>query len=461
MDRKYNIIADEAAVKLAEKMSAGFTEEKLIAAANKGIYKRALKDIDSGEFHAEADGEFIKIMLADAEVSMCGDISQCRCNCASKTVCRHIVSAAVLLSQFSDGSDIQESVSETNEEVIPEKEPSSPEADKVYLNMVLDSAKSILSKGIISCSESDAETMERLSLTAPSVHRSISRLCRSFAEDIKLMLEKSAAFSQTAAAVKLCRIYNTAEVSLKEQGKALLFSGNDYTGMGRGDFLCLGVYPFRSRSGFAGITAVLFETEQGKFYTYNTAVSDIYSKTADAGDLKSLQKLLRAHSHWQNNMSVENISGRKIILTGCKADENGKLSSSKQTACSVSERVSSEKLPEGVFEFAPEEEYDYFSAAKNPRYAVIRSMRVGNVYFDKGEQILYYTVFSDDSAVPCETAYSSQSSFAVKNIEDYGKEDKERYFLLKRFGTVTQIVSEIAVNGVYNIYFGNRWELTV
>ena len=461
MDRKYNIIADEAAVRLAEKISAGFTEEKLIAASNKGIYKRALKDIDTGEFYAEADGEHIKIKLADAEVSMYSDISQCRCNCVSKTICRHIISAAVLLSQFSDGSSEPETVPEIKEDVSLEKETPSLEADEAYLNGVISTVKSILSKGIISCTESDAETMERLSLTAPSVHRSISRLCRSFSEDIKLMLERSAAFNQTSAAVKLCRIYNTAKVSLKEQGKSLLFSGNDYNNIGRGIFMCLGVYPYRSRSGFAGITAVLFETEQEKFYTYNTAVSDIYSKTADAGDLKSLNKLMRAHSHWQNNMSVENISGRKFTLSGCKADENRKISSSKQTSCAVSDRISPENLPECVFEFVPEEEYDYFSQGKNPRYAVIRANRVGEVFFDKGEQILYYTLFTDDRNVQCRTAYSSHSSFAVKNIEDYEKEEKERYFLLKRFGNVTQIVSEIAVNGVYNIYFGNRWELTI
>lgn len=461
MDRKYNIIADDAAVKLAEKISVGFTEEKLIAAANKGVYKRGLKDIDGGEFHAEADGERINVKLSDAEVSMCGDISQCKCSCASKTICRHVISAAILLSQFSDGSS--ESVEE-----IPDKNDESAEnktqsfkADEVYLNAVTEAVKSILSKGIISCTESDAETMERLSLTAPSVHRRISRLCRSFSEDIKLMLEKSAAFNQTAAAVKLCRIFNTAEVSLKEQGKPLLFTGNDYTDTGRSSFMCLGVYPYRSRSGFAGITAVLFETEQERFYTFNTGVSDIYSKTSDAGNLKSLIKLMNSHSHWQNNMSVSDISGKRIILTGCKADDNGRISASKQTACGVYEKISPEKIPEKAFASAPQEEYDYFLQNKTAYYSVIRSQRVGNIYFDKGEQVLYYTVFSEDNAVSCETAYSSTASFALKNIEDYEKEDKERFFLLRRFGSVTQIVSEIAANGVYNIYFGNRWELTV
>ena len=464
MDRKYNIIADKTAEAYACRIAGAFTENALIEASNKGTYKRALKDIEACEIKLETAEECLKVTLPDAEVFMCAALSDCKCSCPSKTICRHVIAAAIAVSVFSDGTDNSEEIAEAD---IPKPSVQDKQiyeevkAEKKYLDEVMKTMMGILEKGIVSCTKNDSEVLSRLSLTAPTVHRKIGRLCRSAAEDIELMLEKKAAFNQLTAAMRICRIYNTAEVSLKEQGKALLFSGNEYENIGRRDFICLGVYPYRSKSGFAGITAVMFETEQSKFYTYNSAIADIYSKTADSGSLKSLHKLMRAHSHWQNKMSIENISGRRLSLVGCKADSNDKKSSSSQTTCVTSNKIGCNDLPKEAFEFASEEEYDYFLYRKNPNYAVVSAENI-DVYFDKGEQILYYSVSGKNGKFNCETSYSELTSLAVKNIEAYaGKPDADRYFLLKRMGSITEAIAEINPNGVINIYFGNGKEPTI
>lgn len=465
MDRKYNIIADNAAESYARRIGGQFTEEKLVAASNKGTCKRALKDIEVCEIKLEASENFLKVILLDAEISMCGELASCKCSCPSKTICRHIIAAAIAVSVFSDGDE--DCVEENAETDIPkpsaqDKQTSEEiKADEKYLDEVMKTMTGILSKGIISCTKNDSEILSRLSLTAPTVHRKIGRLCRSAAEDIELMLEKIAGFNQLTAAMRICRIYNTAVASLKEQGKALLFSGNEYENIGRRDFICLGVYPYKSKSGFAGLTAVMFEREQNKFYTYNSAISDICSKTSDSGSLKSLYKLMRAHSHWQNNMSIENISGRRLSLVGCKADSNDKISSSSQTTCVTSNKIGCNDLPEEAFEFASEEEYDYFSYQKKPRYAVVSAESI-DAYFDKGEQILYYSIIGKDGKFNCETAYSELTSLAVKSIEAYAdKPAADRYFLLKRMGGITEAIAEINSEGIVNIYFGNGKELTI
>ena len=58
MDRKYNIIADNAAEAYARRICGQFTEEKLVAASNKGTYKRALKDIEACETRLEVTEEY-------------------------------------------------------------------------------------------------------------------------------------------------------------------------------------------------------------------------------------------------------------------------------------------------------------------------------------------------------------------------------------------------------------------
>lgn len=465
MDRKYNIIANKTAEDYARRIGRQFTEEKLVAASNKGTYKRALKDIETCEITLETAEKHLKVKLPDAEVLICGALTDCKCSCPSKTICRHIIAAAVAVSVFSDGNE--DGVEENAETDIPKQNTQEKQshaevkADEKYLDEVIKTIMGIIAKGIVSCTKNDAEVLSRLSLTAPTVHRKIGRLCKSTAEDIELMLEKKAAFNQLSAAMRICRIYNTAEISLKEQGKALLFSGNEYENIGKRDFICLGVYPYRSKSGFAGITAVMFETEQNRFYTYNSAILDIYSKTADSGNLKSLYKLMRAHSHWQNKMSVENISGRKLSLIGCKTDSNYKISSSSQTTCVTSDKIDCNDLPKEAFEFAASEEYDYFLYQKQPHYAVVSAENI-EVYFNKGEQNLYYSIFGKNGKFNCETSYSELTSLAVKSIEAYvNKPDTDRYLLLKKIGNVTEVVAEINTNGVINIYFGNGKELTI
>lgn len=450
MDRKYNIIADEAAERAAGQIAAGFTEERLIAASNKGIYKRALKDIDGAQVKISAE-DGVRVTLSDAVVTMHGDISACRCSCPSKTICRHIISAAVILSQYADGKPAEDTPPEhvkndTADKILP---------DEKYLAAVMQTVSGIISKGIISCGRTDMDELSRLATTAPIVHRDIGRMCRSAAADIGLMLERSTGFSALPAAMRLCRIYNTAQVSAKPQGEPLLFSGSDYEPMGKGDFLCLGIYPHRSRTGFAGVTAVMFELSDGAYYTYNAVISDIYSSTANAGSPEWLTKLSRAHSHWQNEVSLEMLSGKRVHLIGFKADKSGKISSSKQTVCAFANRITSADIPDAAQQIPSEEEYDYFAMTNKPRFAAVRAERISGVQFDKAEQVLYYTVECADFAIHCTTPYSELTDRMIRFTEAMdGQHMDETYALIRFYRGGAELLSLIDSSGVHNILFG-------
>lgn len=450
MDRKYNIIADEAAERAAGQIAAGFTEERLIAASNKGIYKRALKDIEVAEVKISAE-DGVKVTLPDAVVTMSADISECRCSCPSKTICRHIISAAVILSQYADEkTDIPPESAPVKNDTSDKVRP-----DEKYLAAVKQTISGIISKGIISCGRTDMDELSRLATTAPIVHRDIGRMCRSAASDIELMLERSTGFSALPAAMRLCRIYNTVDVSQKPQGEPLLFSGNDYEPMGKGDFLCLGIYPHRSRTGFAGVTAVMFELSDGAYYTYNAVISDIYSNSANAGSPEALAKLSRAHSHWQNEVSLEMLSGKRVQLIGFKADKSNKISSSKQTVCAFANRITSADIPESAQQIPPEEEYDYFAPASKPRFAAVPAERITGVQFDKTEQVLYYTVESADFVIHCTTPYSELTDKMIRFTEAMdGQSMDETYALIRFFRGGAEMLSLIDSSGVHNILFG-------
>lgn len=444
----------------AARLGAGYTEEALVAASNKGIYKRALKDAEGlGEITVSAGSdlisEFVEVKLPDGDVALYGNISDCRCSCPSKTICRHIVTAALIISSLAEEG---KPAAEKNEEAAPKEvipEPSSEELcpDKKYLIEVMEVVGGILRKGMVSCSKNDADGLTRLSLSAPTVHREIGSMCRSAASDIAMMSERKAGFSHINAASRLCRIYNTARVSLTEEGKSLLFSGNEYEPVGNCEFICIGIFPHRSSSGFAGVTAVLFAVNEGRFYTYTSGMPDIYSKTENAGSLENLTKLKKAHSHWENDVSLEMLSGHRFTLYGAKADKSGKLSSTKQTVCRIGGSIFSSDIP-SLAEAVPEEEYDYFSPVKAARFAAVSMKRLTGVRFDTASQTLFYTVVTPNGDICCETAYSSLSAEAVRYLDRLAdKELDDGYMVLRFFGKRAEAVAMADAWGIHNFYF--------
>ena len=83
-------------VKLAAALRAA-GEPELTAMANKGLYKRALKDAEGAELTAETrDG--VHTVLTGGERCIIGvPLSQSECSCPSRSVCRHILTAILLL----------------------------------------------------------------------------------------------------------------------------------------------------------------------------------------------------------------------------------------------------------------------------------------------------------------------------------------------------------------------------
>ncbi len=461
MDKR--IIADENTIALCRGLSAGYTEDRLIAASNKGIYKRAVKELDvCGDIQLTAEGMAVRVKLPDAEAVMESDISRCSCSCPSKTVCRHIISAAVLISSVTpDESAAVKAAEEKTESVKTENSDKGKAAgkeiaaDNDYLAEVSEASRKMLIKGIMNCTEDDIEIMNRLSLSAPTVHRDISRMCRSMSDDIRQMLDRTTGFAPLTAALRLGRLYNTAEVSMSEYGKPLLYTGNEYSPAGRVDLMCLGVYPHRSKSGFAGITAVMFEEYQKRYYTYNVTLSEIYSKTENAASAESFTKMIKSRSHWQTRTAVEMFMGRRLSLYGCKADKNGRISSSGETACSVGENICSYDIPTEAMTIPARGEYDYFLTDRRERFAALKIKVIDDVHFDKGSQILYYTLVSDKASYRCELEYSKLNQYAVRYIEkNAGRDVKDTYFLMRFYGRTILPASVIDSGGVHNIFFG-------
>lgn len=451
MDWKYTVInkgnadiagaADIAAIAAA---LPRLSDDELTAASNKGIFKRACKDIEgmgNVDITVSPDASGVIISFPDCNVTSGNSLAGFTCSCPAKTVCRHIIAAALVIRKFAEDNmgnaaadiPVDENISpempdtaddlpdNSGRQNIPECDDNSE--DSSYMNAVLETVSGILRKGLVNCGSSEQQGLMSLSLKGSSNCRRIALLCRSAASDIEAMNSRSPAFNPLTASLRLGRIVNTVRAAAGESGK-LLLRGGDYTDRGNGGFICLGAYPYRTSSGFAGITAILYETHLGEFFTFGSGLSDIYENTADAASKEAFRKQLRRHCHWQNDVSFEMLSGTSFRLINFKADGKNRISSSKQTVYTAGERLCPELLPEEIKRLPKIPEYDYFSVTSGEVYCAYPVTKVTDTEFDTVGQTLYFTLVSpENETVQCSIIHSSVNERAEKAIEEMTGKD--------------------------------------
>lgn len=97
---------------------AAADEAYLTGMSNKGLYKRACKDIDGAQVEAEYDGNTAKVSLCGETCTITAPLWESKCSCPSRSVCRHIIGAVLWLKQ-----QLSEDAEEPEEEEEHPKEP--------------------------------------------------------------------------------------------------------------------------------------------------------------------------------------------------------------------------------------------------------------------------------------------------------------------------------------------------
>lgn len=93
MDGKNNLVE----LLEASRPFLAFAEESfLVTLANKGLYKRAVKDCDAvSDWKAEPAENGLTIAFEDVIVTLDRNIAKSKCSCPSKTVCKHVLMAVL------------------------------------------------------------------------------------------------------------------------------------------------------------------------------------------------------------------------------------------------------------------------------------------------------------------------------------------------------------------------------
>jgi hypothetical protein len=335
----------------------------------------------------------------------------------------------------------------------------------------------LLEKGLISADETAIEGAQQFSLKFEGEGiGNLSRLFRGLATDMENMLAKNAAFNPNPAFSGLSRIYNTASLipanrNDKNKCSALIEKSRAaYRTIPMGTFTGLGAHPWITRSGFTGVSALVFHQERKAFLSYSVSMADFYEATANAASRGSLKSLYERGEHWDAGVSLKEISRNTFSLRNFKASDEGRLSSSKETRytgwgktkAAGCESLSADFRPHAV----DEQRYDYFAKQGRRTYCVVLSGAIVDCVYDKVRQELRF-VFStekektedDDGepalSLPALIPYSDINLAAIRFMEALAGKDAfpAGWFICERSRRGLIPLSLVGDQGVENFYF--------
>lgn len=89
---------------------AGVDEDYLVGISNKGIVKRAYKDLEAAGSEAQGDGldwsaQELTVAAGGETVTIRFPLAESRCSCPSRSICRHVVMAILLARQAAGGKE--------------------------------------------------------------------------------------------------------------------------------------------------------------------------------------------------------------------------------------------------------------------------------------------------------------------------------------------------------------------
>lgn len=112
MDRKDYIINGDGCRASATRFVPFANEAFLVTLANKGLYKRALKDLETtGQIELSAADGNMQVRLDDITVCLNPNLSQSTCSCPSKTVCKHILMGILAAADYTSSAATPEPAS--------------------------------------------------------------------------------------------------------------------------------------------------------------------------------------------------------------------------------------------------------------------------------------------------------------------------------------------------------------
>ncbi|WP_241210606.1 SWIM zinc finger family protein [Brachyspira hampsonii] len=391
------------------------------------------------------------------------------CSCKDSSLCSHKIIAILKYKQMYNSL---EELTEENKEI-----------DENILKFSKEFIENIFEKGFYSCSEKDFDIAEQISIKLQVKNMpELAKMLRSIADSIDSMINKHASFNKLFSFATLLRLYNTIKNIEKakqnnDNKTVKLLTGeirSKYINRKSGELVGLGAYPWISSTGYLGASAYLYNLNTKKLSLFSYVIPTFYDNAKISYD--DVRSNYRKKIHFENNISIEEISKYKIKFINYKVNNEERISSSKFTSVILNDRINYTLLKD-IKESKNNEElfaetyndikninfrYDYFNKNDMSKIIIAEFQIIENQEFDKIKQILYFDIINkykedEEERLTLNIKYTSIHSNGIKYIMNYKNSnvDKNRFIVLEKTKYYIRPISIINANAVINIFFDN------
>ncbi|MCZ9851297.1 SWIM zinc finger domain-containing protein [Brachyspira hyodysenteriae] len=396
-------------------------------------------------------------------------IKKAVCSCKDSSLCAHKIIAILKYKQMYNSL---EEIKEDDKEI-----------DENILKFSKEFIENIFEKGLYSCSEKDFDIAEQLSVKLQVKEMpELAKMFRSISESIDSMINKHASFNKLFTFAILSRLYNTIKVIEKakqdnDNKTVKLLTGeirSKYINRKSAELVGLGSYPWISSTGYLGASAYLYNLNTKKLSFFSYVIPTFYDNSKISYD--DVRSNYRKKIHFENNISIEEISKYKLKFINYKVNNEERISSSKFTSVILNDRMDY-KLLEEIKNSKNNEElfaenyddiknidfkYDYFNKNDRSKIIIAKFQIIENQEFNKIEQTLYFDIVNnyeedDEERLTLNVKYTSIHSNGIKYIMNYKNSniDKDRFIVLEKTKYYIRPISIINANAVINIFFDN------
>lgn len=426
-------------------------DEILVGMSNKGIVKRAYKDLEKEQPEICWKENEAKVTFSDAVCKISIPLEESTCSCPSRSMCRHRIAAILWLKrECADGSDKPFSKEElaAKREAVPDKKQEEEPKKKPKTEKKIDEAQASvlaaawkenlilqLSTGLTRLSKETEESLERLAVLSHGAgFASLEKEARETGSLYGQYFSRAAVFRTEYLMAKIIRLYGLTEILEKTRNQeelgALAGKFRDaYEGAGELSLMGMGSRNFQSQRGYEGEIYYFLDTKEGNWYTWTDARPVFYE-----GRRRPAGNAGRQAVPWELNCSREQLTEMEIHLTNAKAAKGNRLSVSQETRGEI---IGSRSLDNVVFTEKTVWDYrqlleQYFSKPleeqdETDHLALVGAARCGKAFFDQVEQRFFLPLY--DAAghrLAISLRYSKEEKYTIQVLERLQKRLQER-----------------------------------
>jgi hypothetical protein len=398
-----------------------YTQETLVKEFGKSAYNDVLFKVMSGETCQIEEGSILVIKTTEGAFTVRflpnTSTAESVCSCKTKN-CRHRLESILQYAKHKTGKlefELITQDSDFNIEIIPQ---------------VSEFVEDIFRIGLFRLpAEYGTQCSQFATLCHGAGFAVFERLFEACGYELGLYEQKSAGFNKNALIRNLTRIYKMCD-EIKKGGveKAATLAGKfkrQYMEMPKLRITGLGAYPWYAKSGFYGVTPVFYAPELTQTSNFSLSRPAESEKEAVTG----IEQTWRSKSAWNLPVSLGAISKGELSLQGAKISEDGRLSSSENTAATLLKpqtdigiHTAAESAESGLIFFEDFSKIkNLFSADPDDTqtiYAVLKIKGIGEGNYNRITQT-YKTRLTDgfENSLTLTVKYSKINETAILNLE--------------------------------------------